>query len=161
MAGVGAPDGMARLLAAVAEFLDEQGWAYEPAPDGDVLAFLFRGDRAQWTCYCAAMEEHERVAFYSVAPFNVPEETRPAAMEFVTRANFGLVIGNFELDLDDGEVRYKTSLDLKGSEFTPTLAGRAVIPNLHAMNTYLPGLEALVGDPSAAPAELVADIEAA
>jgi hypothetical protein len=149
------------LLAAVAEFLDEQGWEYEPAPEGDVLAFLFRGDRAQWTCYCEAIEAHDRVAFYSVAPFNIPEETRPAVMEFITRANHGLIIGNFELNLADGEVRYKTSLDVKGSGLTPALAGRAIIPNLHAMNTYLPGLEALVGDPSAAAAGVIADIEGA
>lgn len=152
---------MPGLLAVVVEFLDEQGWAYAPAPDRVGLAFVFRGDRGQWTCYCEAMEEHRRVAFHSVAPFNVPEETRPAVMEFITRANDGLVIGNFELKLADGEVRFKTSLDLEGSEFTPALAGRAIIPNLHAMNTYLPGLEALVGDPCAAPAGLIADIESA
>ncbi len=152
---------MPGLLAVVAEFLDAQGWEYAPAPDGDVLAFVFSGDHGQWTCYCEAMEEHQRVAFYSVAPLNVPEETRPAVMEFITRANFGLVIGNFELNLEDGEVRSKTSLDLKGSELTPALAQRAIIPNLHAMNTYLPGLEALVGDPAAPPAELIAGIEGA
>jgi hypothetical protein len=150
---------MPGLLAVVAEFLDEQGWEHERAPDGDALAFVFRGDREQWTCYCDAMEEHRRVAFYSVAPFNVPEETRPAVMEFITRANYGLVIGNFELHLADGEVRFKTSLDVKGSELTPVLAGRAIIPNLHAMNTYLPGLDALVGDPSAAPADVIAGLE--
>jgi hypothetical protein len=147
------------LLGVVAEFLDEQGWEYGASPDGDGLAFAFRGDREQWTCYCEAMEEHRRVAFYSVAPFNIPEETRPAVMQFITRANHGLVIGNFELDLADGEVRCKTSLDVKGAMLTPVLAGRAIIPNLHAMNTYLPGLDVLVGDPSADPAAVIADLE--
>ena len=80
-------------------------------------------------------------------------------MEFITRANYGLLIGNFELDLADGEVRFKTGLDVRGAQLTATLAGRAIIPNLHAVNTYLPGLEALVGDNAADPADLVADIE--
>ena len=30
-----------------------------------------------------------------------------AVMEYITRANFGLAMGNFELDLRDGEIRYK------------------------------------------------------
>ena len=34
------------------------------------------------------------------------KKMRPAAAEFVARANFGMVIGNFELDMRDGEVRY-------------------------------------------------------
>ena len=148
------------LLAPVAEFLDGQGWSYEPLPGrDDVLSFPFRGDRETWTCFAEAFQEQERVVFYSVVPFNVPEEGRPAVMEFITRANYGLLIGNFELDLADGEVRFKTGLDVRGAQLTATLAGRAIIPNLHAVNTYLPGLEALVGDNSAAPAELVADIE--
>ncbi len=33
------------------------------------------------------------------------ERLRPAAMELVTRANYGLYIGNFEMDLKDGERR--------------------------------------------------------
>ena len=33
-------------------------------------------------------------------------------MEFITRANYGLPIGNFELDLEDGELRYKISQPL-------------------------------------------------
>lgn len=147
------------LLAPVAEFLDGQGWPYEPLPDRDVLKFRFRGDRETWTCFAEAFEEQARVVFYSVVPFNVPEEGRPAVMEFITRANYGLLIGNFELDLADGEVRFKTGLDVRGAQLTATLAGRAIIPNLHAVNTYLPGLEALVGDNAADPADLVADIE--
>ena len=36
--------------------------------------------------------------------------SRVAAAEFEPRANFGLDIGNLELDMTDGEVRYKSSL---------------------------------------------------
>jgi hypothetical protein len=151
---------MVGLLEPVAEFLDDQGWAYEPLGDrDDVLSFPFRGDREAWTCFAEAFEEQERVVFYSVVPFNVPEEGRPGVMEFITRVNYGLLIGNFELDLADGELRFKTGLDVRGAELTATLAGRAIIPNLHAMNTYLPGLEALIGDDPAVPAEIVAEIE--
>lgn len=42
-------------------------------------------------------------------PVMVKEKFRPAAMEFITRANYGLVIGNFEMDCADGEVRYHIS----------------------------------------------------
>lgn len=42
-------------------------------------------------------------------PVMVKEKFRPLAMEFITRANYGLVIGNFEMDCADGEVRYHIS----------------------------------------------------
>ena len=42
-------------------------------------------------------------------PVMIQERFRPAAMEFITRANYGLVIGNFEMDCNDGEIRYHIS----------------------------------------------------
>jgi hypothetical protein len=32
--------------------------------------------------------------------------------KFITRANYGMSLGNFELDFNDGEIRYKTSIDV-------------------------------------------------
>jgi len=150
---------MAKLLTIVAAFLEGQGWAHERLPGRTVMSFPFQGDEERWVCYAEAQEEHQRVIFYSACPFNIPSEQRLAAAEFITRVNYGLIIGNFELDLDDGELRFKTSLDVKGATLTPALVERAVVPNLHAMNTYLAGLMAIVGGKFDTPARLVADIE--
>jgi hypothetical protein len=38
------------------------------------------------------------------------EERRFSAMEYLTRANYGLTLGNFEMDLFDGEVRFRAHL---------------------------------------------------
>ena len=54
------------------------------------------------------------IAFYAVCPQNADESERAAVMEYITRANYGLRIGNFELDLRDGEIRYKTYLQMQG-----------------------------------------------
>jgi hypothetical protein len=42
-------------------------------------------------------------------PVLVKEKFLPLAMEFITRANYGLILGNFEMDIKDGEVRYHIS----------------------------------------------------
>ena len=150
---------MAKLLAAVAAFLEGQGWAHEQLPGGSAMSFPFQGDEERWVCYAEAQEEHQRVTFYSVCPFNIPGEQRLAAAEFITRVNYGLIIGNFELDLGDGELRFKTGVDVKGATLTPTLVERAVVPNLHAMNTYLPGITAIVRGEFDTPEQLVAQID--
>jgi hypothetical protein len=48
----------------------------------------------------------------------VPEAKRQAMAEFLTRAKYGLCMGNFEMDFGDGEVRYKASLDIADGELT-------------------------------------------
>ena len=52
----------------------------------------------------------EFVTCYHTAPIKVPVEQRAAVSEFITRANYGLTNGNFEMDFNDGELRYKTTV---------------------------------------------------
>ena len=54
------------------------------------------------------------VLCHAYAPFKVAEEDRRRVMEFVTRANCGLKLGNFEMDLDTGVVCFKTTFCLTG-----------------------------------------------
>lgn len=60
----------------------------------------------------------------------------PMVMEFVTRANWGLNTGNFELDIDVGSLRFKTSLDFHGSELQPVLIRNLILNALDAVATY-------------------------
>ncbi len=46
---------------------------------------------------------------YTVFPVKAPEEKRGAVAAFLTRANYGLILGSFELDFDDGEIRFKVT----------------------------------------------------
>ncbi|MEL7052307.1 MAG: YbjN domain-containing protein [Cyanobacteria bacterium J06588_5] len=64
--------------------------------------------------------------------------------QFITRANYGLILGNFELDYTDGEIRYKTSLDVESDRLTPALTKNLISTNVTTMDQYLPGLLAFL-----------------
>lgn len=44
----------------------------------------------------------------------IPLEERVPACELLMRANHGLMFGSFDIDFNDGEVRYKVSIDTEG-----------------------------------------------
>jgi hypothetical protein len=67
-----------------------------------------------------------RFVFYLDFKEKAPEAARNAVAEYITRANYGLIIGNFELDYDDGTIRFKTSLDFDGDELTEALIQNSV-----------------------------------
>lgn len=48
---------------------------------------------------------------YGCIDVRVKEEKRKEVAEYITRANYGLNFGNFELDMRDGEIRYKCTVD--------------------------------------------------
>lgn len=48
---------------------------------------------------------------YAVLNNKAPAEHINGVSEFLHRANYGLVYGNFEIDFEDGEIRYKLVTD--------------------------------------------------
>jgi hypothetical protein len=104
----------------------------------------FSGENGHWPCYAQAREAQGQIVVYSICPLRVPPSQRPLMAEFITRANYGLVVGNFEMDYEDGEVRYKTSLDVEDSEATTELLRHIVYANVTALDRYLPGIIAVL-----------------
>ena len=64
--------------------------------------------------------------------------------EFITRANYGLKVGNFEMDMDDGEVRFKTSIDVEKDQLNRTQVSNLVYANVWTMDRYLPGIFSVI-----------------
>ena len=131
-------------LETFAQFLINEGWPCEQVGDQLILRTGFQGSSGQWTCFAHCRPEYSQCVFYSIAPVCAPEVLRPAVAEYLTRANWGLIIGNFELDLEDGEVRYKTSVQLEGIDLNDQLLHALVYGNVEVMDKYLPGLEAVI-----------------
>jgi hypothetical protein len=64
--------------------------------------------------------------------------------EFITRANYGMRIGNFEMDFSDGELRYKSSIDVEDDRLSSPLVKHMIYPNVLMMDKYLPGIMAII-----------------
>jgi hypothetical protein len=149
-----------RALQAVAAFFAEDGWSFEQMPERPILRLPFQGKGGRWNCYAQirVTRDVEQILFYSVLPLNVPSDKLSAIAEFITRANYGMALGNFELDFNDGEVRYKTSIDVTDTEITSNLLRPLIYTNVLMMDKYMSGLMAVVyADMS--PAEAVKQIE--
>lgn len=131
---------MGRILDAIAEFLREDDWPHSLVEGRTVYKSGFEGQNGQFTCYAQEREEQEQFVFYSVYPVRAPDSMLPQVAEFITRANYGMIIGNFELDYTDGEIRYKTSIDLEDTQLGKDLVRHAIYANVLTMDKYFPGL---------------------
>ncbi|NWF67542.1 MAG: YbjN domain-containing protein [Chloroflexi bacterium] len=149
---------MGSIFNAMIEFFEEDDWEFSWVDDASVLSMGFSGKNGKWMCYAQAREEQQQFVFYTVCPMNTPENKRAALAEFITRANYGMIIGNFEMDWDDGEVRYKTSIDVEGATLSSPLIKQLVYSNVLIMDRYLPGLMAVMFG-NAAPRDEINRIE--
>lgn len=58
-------------------------------------------------------EESKLLAVYGILPFLIPESHQSAAMLLITQLNYDMLIGNLEMDVNDGEIRYKNAIDVE------------------------------------------------
>jgi hypothetical protein len=147
-----------QIFNALIEFFEDDEWEFQWMEGMSVLSMGFAGRNGKWMCYAQARESQQQFVFYSVLPVNAPEDRRPIIAEFITRANYGMIVGNFELDFDDGEVRYKTSLDVEGATLLPALIRQLVYANVFITDRYLPGIMSVMYG-SKTPLEAIEDIE--
>jgi len=58
-------------------------------------------------------EKNKLLAVYGILPFLIPESYQSAAMLLITQINYDMLIGNLEMDVNDGEIRYKNAIDVE------------------------------------------------
>lgn len=152
------PSSERTIFETVAHFFQTQDWAVNQISDRPILHFYFEGENGQWECYAQARETEGQFIFYSVLPLKAPQVKHQAVVEYITRANYGMIIGNFEFDFSDGEIRYKTSIDIDSSNLDIAVIGQLVYTNLLNVDKYLPGIiEVLDGEISPEEAIVIID----
>lgn len=148
---------MLTLLKMVRAMLAEYGWSLLELPaeaglgsglgPGPGLATTITAAGASWPLVILADEQERVLLCYSICPRTVPSDRRSAVAEVLTRINHGLLIGTFELDLDDGEVRLRTSQDVGHAPLTAHLVRSLVGRNIANAERHFPTVESAMTAP--------------
>ncbi len=120
------------------------GWNAKTLQDYPVITCAVGVPNGTLDIYCHVHAELQRILFY-VRPqgLELSATHLPALAEFLTRANYGLPIGNFELDWDDLELNCKSSVQLPESCLDIQLLQSYLLATVETCNHYLPGLRAV------------------
>ncbi len=99
---------------AINTFLKEDDWHFSFDEQRGVFKFgLSLKSKLKKINYLIHVKEDEYIV-YAISPIGADEDDEKmmsAMAEFVCRANYGLKNGNFELDMRDGEIRFKCFVD--------------------------------------------------
>jgi hypothetical protein len=133
-----------QIFEEMVNFFKQDSWPFYKIEGKPILQMAFQGENGKWTCFARAREQQQQMVFYSICSVNAPENKRMAVAEFLTRANCGMIMGNFEIDFEDGEIRYKTSIDVEGDSLSSALIKQLVYANVMMMDQYLPGIMSVI-----------------
>ncbi len=149
---------MGALIDVVEEYLLEIGWKFEKDDDSDVIKTGVNAKNASFRLIIYSLEDKDLLTVYVAQDNNIPEDKFATICEFITRANYGLNLGNFDLDLEDGELGYKVAVDLEGGVLSTDMVGNMVGAGVSTMDQYYPGLMAVLFG-NATPEEAIISIE--
>lgn len=80
---------------------------------------------------------------YAISPINADNEDKDVMREmneFINRANYGLRNGNFELDVRDGEIRYKIYVDCDNQLPSKEIIRSSIVIPSVMFERYSPGI---------------------
>ncbi len=133
---------MGKLFDVALEWLNEEEWSFSEyrSEDNDNAwtKASYVADNARFDIVFDVYENIEIFAIYIYSPVNVPENKRLEVSELLTRLNWGMRVGNFELNMDDGLVRCKAVVDIEGSTLVTTMITNMLKAVLSTADKYFP-----------------------
>lgn len=92
---------------ALQDYLDSKKFKYSPYPDDHQVTLNMSGKNACFRFTARISHEGEYLQICANLPFFVRDEKqRLSVAELITRANYCMPLGKFEMDMKDGEVRF-------------------------------------------------------
>jgi hypothetical protein len=131
---------MSELLRIASAFFEKQKWEQRTIEHPSAVEVSFSHPRFPWKNYAQAKEDDRIFVYYSLCPENAPVAHRPAVAAFLSHLNFNSIVGAWEMDMESGETRYRSSIDLRGQPLTDALLLGVVQANHQAVLSHLPSL---------------------
>lgn len=102
------------------DYFDHKQWHYthyQPrafdSQQSHHLSLRMKNKQLECGYLCRVQENNALLAVYGILPFLIPETHQTAALLLITQINYDMLIGNLEMDVNDGEIRYKNALDVE------------------------------------------------
>ena len=147
------------MYQAVKRYLESKKWKFQEIEGKTIIHFGVNANNGKIDCVVDVREEKNQLIFLSYSTVQAFKNKTNNIAEFISRVNYGLVIGDFELNYDTGKIRFKTSMfydDL--FDISEKLIENIIITNLFMMDTYLPGIMSVLYG-SLSPIKAIAEIE--
>ena len=110
----------------------------------NVLHFGIDGANARWRCI-ATEDDASRFVCVSLIPLVAQERRRRACAELIARVNGRLGLGHFDVDFNDGELRFLTSVPFSKEEtLSPEVMEQVVGAHHTIVDAFIPAIASVI-----------------
>ena len=138
---------MEKVIEAIKAYYEKNEWNYEYDEEGHFFSSGINMGNILGNVKMYIYVEQASYRVLLVLNSRVEEKYYNTVGEFLHRANFGLKNGNFEMDYNDGQIRYKTFVKFKDREISQETVEDSVMVGIAMIDRYGKGLlKLMLGD---------------
>eukprot|EP01113_Clastostelium_recurvatum_P051040 TRINITY_DN982_c0_g1_i3.p1 TRINITY_DN982_c0_g1~~TRINITY_DN982_c0_g1_i3.p1 ORF type:complete len:174 (-),score=48.67 TRINITY_DN982_c0_g1_i3:107-592(-) len=150
---------------AIKAFVAEKGWKIATTQKDGTIVLLFGdkddNERNVWVTFHG--REQQRDIRVRCAQCKMVENVkdRDRVLEFLARANWGLNIGSFKIDMNDGETFFEAAADIKFCDAEDVNMLLTTLTSIvrSTMDKYQRGIIAMMNDSSLEPSSVISIVE--
>ena len=101
--------------------LDSMNFRYDANESELVIRLTVHGDDLPQPTIIRVMGDREVVQILSPIPCKMPEDKRVDGAIAVSVANYGMINGSFDYDMEDGEIRFRVAMSYRGIDLNDDL----------------------------------------
>lgn len=125
-----------KLFSAILEILEERNWEHLIDQDKQRIELEVIAANAGWTMNVFVIPDNYQAIFYSYYPLKCGKDQVDKLSLLLHKINLGLIIGNFEFDVEKREIRFKTNVDFSRSEIVFSQIEVALEQNIATSDKY-------------------------
>jgi hypothetical protein len=114
------------LLLRWSQLLQDTAWAFELNPGLGRITLRVRAEDDIYPVDLRIQEDSKLVIAIMAYKQKVDPDNRDRMLVFMNKANFEFTLGGFEMDPDDGTIRYRNSLDVESLDLSGEFVDRFV-----------------------------------
>ena len=103
----------------IENFFNDDDLKFTPFDENDIASATFAVHSKFGHAKILYRAHADKVILQMIVPLSAGEEERAKVGEYLLRANYGLRVGGFDFDFDDGEISYRVSIYLGDENFAP------------------------------------------
>lgn len=126
------------------QHLDSQDIGYWSRSEDRSIFADFRCEVGVYRVYAQVDADDSLFQVFGWSPVRVPQGARPAIAEALARINCGMRVGKFEMNYDEGEIRFQVAQILPDDNLEDETIHRLMNTTMAMLDTYLPAVLSVI-----------------
>lgn len=130
---------MSDSFSGIISFLEEHKYHYNAHEGEERVNLTLAGRHADYRVILRVTHGGDFFQIYIHYPFRVRDKVqRASAAELICRANYGMLVGSFEIDMGDGEIRFHVAHLIHGLPLGAETVERLLFTAIGSLDRYFP-----------------------